>query len=132
MVFAGRSAECIEAFGIKHTAKELPTKADVPGIPGIKDFVESKDEVVEEARKMGSLPLLFQPGTRWLYGPSVDVQALLVGDDRQLSGIVTRPRLADAAADERDLSAHDVVGTADDLLLVAGKPVGQQKQDAVR
>jgi CubicO group peptidase (beta-lactamase class C family) len=38
----------------------------------------------EEARKLGSLPLLFQPGTRWLYGPSVDVQALLV---ERLSGM---------------------------------------------
>src|SRR5450631_241413 len=40
--------------------------------------------LAEEIKKLGSLPLLFQPGTRWLYGPSVDVQALLV--DR-LSGM---------------------------------------------
>lgn len=32
----------------------------------------------EEAGKLGALPLLFQPGSRWLYGPSVDVQAYLV------------------------------------------------------
>jgi CubicO group peptidase (beta-lactamase class C family) len=37
-----------------------------------------------EAKKLGSLPLLFQPGTRWLYGPSVDVQAFLV---ERLSGM---------------------------------------------
>lgn len=40
--------------------------------------------LVEESRKLGSLPLLFQPGTRWLYGPSVDVQAMLV---ERLSGM---------------------------------------------
>ena len=37
-----------------------------------------------EARVLGSIPLLFQPGSRWLYGPSVDVQALLV---ERLSGM---------------------------------------------
>lgn len=40
--------------------------------------------LAEEAQKLGSLPLLFQPGSRWLYGPSVDVQALLV---ERLSGM---------------------------------------------
>jgi CubicO group peptidase (beta-lactamase class C family) len=40
--------------------------------------------LAEESRKLGSLPLLFQPGTRWLYGPSVDVQAMLV---ERLSGM---------------------------------------------
>ena len=40
--------------------------------------------LVQESRKLGSLPLLFQPGTRWLYGPSVDVQAMLV---ERLSGM---------------------------------------------
>ena len=33
--------------------------------------------------RLGRLPLLFDPGTRWHYGPSVDVQALLV---QRLSG----------------------------------------------
>jgi CubicO group peptidase (beta-lactamase class C family) len=40
--------------------------------------------LAEEAMKLGSLPLLYQPGSRWLYGPSVDVQALLV---ERLSGM---------------------------------------------
>lgn len=35
------------------------------------------------AEKMGKVPLLYQPGTRWLYGPSVDVQAFLA---ERLSG----------------------------------------------
>ncbi len=40
--------------------------------------------LAQEAGKLASLPLLFQPGTRWLYGPSVDVQAYLV---ERLSGM---------------------------------------------
>lgn len=34
-------------------------------------------------KKLGSLPLVFHPGDEWFYGPSVDVQALLV---ERLSG----------------------------------------------
>jgi urea carboxylase len=53
MGFAGPSAECIESFGIKHTARELALKADVPIVPGTKGLVKSEDEAVEEAKKMG-------------------------------------------------------------------------------
>ena len=48
------------------------------------DPTSKRNTLTEEAQKLGSLPLLFQPGTRWLYGPSVDVQALLV---ERLSGM---------------------------------------------
>ncbi len=48
------------------------------------DPTNKRNTLAEEAHKLGSLPLLFQPGTRWLYGPSVDVQALLV---ERLSGM---------------------------------------------
>jgi CubicO group peptidase (beta-lactamase class C family) len=48
------------------------------------DPTNKTNTLAEEAKKLGSLPLLFQPGTRWLYGPSVDVQALLV---ERLSGM---------------------------------------------
>lgn len=37
-----------------------------------------RNTLAEEMSKLASVPLLFQPGTRWLYGPSVDVQAYLV------------------------------------------------------
>jgi len=37
----------------------------------------------EQAKKLGSIPLWYQPGEKWEYGPSVDVQALLV---ERLSG----------------------------------------------
>ncbi len=44
----------------------------------------SSNTLAQEARILGSLPLLYQPGSRWLYGPSVDVQARLV---ERLSGL---------------------------------------------
>lgn len=53
MVFVGPSAECIESFGIKHTARDLATKANVPIVPGTKGLVNSEDEAVQEAKKMG-------------------------------------------------------------------------------
>jgi CubicO group peptidase (beta-lactamase class C family) len=48
------------------------------------DPTNKNHTLAEEAKLLGSLPLLFQPGTRWLYGPSVDVQAFLV---ERLSGM---------------------------------------------
>jgi CubicO group peptidase (beta-lactamase class C family) len=48
------------------------------------DPANPNNTLAEEAKKLGAVPLLFQPGTRWLYGPSVDVQALLV---ERLSGM---------------------------------------------
>ena len=39
--------------------------------------------LAQMAQKLGDVPLLYQPGTRWLYGPAVDVQAFLV---ERLSG----------------------------------------------
>ena len=48
------------------------------------DATNKRNSLSEEAKILGSVPLLFQPGSRWLYGPSVDVQALLV---ERLSGM---------------------------------------------
>jgi urea carboxylase len=53
MVFAGPSPKAIEAFGIKHTARELAEKADVPIVPGTKGLVGSEQEAVDEAKKLG-------------------------------------------------------------------------------
>src|SRR3546814_5554739 len=39
--------------------------------------------LAEASRRIGGLPLLFQPGTRWSYSAAVDVQAALV---ERLSG----------------------------------------------
>jgi CubicO group peptidase (beta-lactamase class C family) len=47
------------------------------------DVMNFDNSLTEMARKLGSLPLAFHPGERWLYGSSVDVQAFLV---ERLSG----------------------------------------------
>lgn len=60
-----------------------------PNVPGLGELYREADPMnrentlVQMAEKMGSLPLMFQPGTQWSYGPSVDVQAFLV---ERLSG----------------------------------------------
>jgi len=53
MVFVGPSPESIEAFGLKHTARELATKAGVPIVPGTTDLVQSEDEAVQAAKNLG-------------------------------------------------------------------------------
>ncbi len=60
-----------------------------PNIPGLGELYRAADPgnrentLVQMAEKMGRLPLMFQPGAQWSYGPSVDVQAFLV---ERLSG----------------------------------------------
>ena len=55
-----------------------------PNQPGLGDLLAAADAgnrnntLVQMAEKMGKVPLMFQPGTQWAYGPSVDVQAFLV------------------------------------------------------
>ncbi|EHY53480.1 hypothetical protein HRR83_003686 [Exophiala dermatitidis] len=53
MVFVGPSPKCIEDFGIKHTARELAEKADVPIVPGSKGLINSEEEAVAEAKRLG-------------------------------------------------------------------------------
>lgn len=53
IVFAGPSPESIEAFGLKHTARELATKASVPIVPGSRGLVKSEDEAVELSKGLG-------------------------------------------------------------------------------
>jgi CubicO group peptidase (beta-lactamase class C family) len=47
------------------------------------DAMNRENTLTEMAKKLAALPLQFQPGTQWAYGPSVDVQAYLV---EKLSG----------------------------------------------
>ncbi|MDX2249843.1 MAG: serine hydrolase domain-containing protein [Bacteroidia bacterium] len=60
-----------------------------PNAPGLGELYSAADPMnrentlVQMAEKMGKLPLMFQPGTQWSYGPCVDVQAFLV---ERLSG----------------------------------------------
>ncbi len=55
-----------------------------PNQPGLGELLTAADAgnrnntLVQMAEKMGTVPLMFQPGTQWAYGPSVDVQAFLV------------------------------------------------------
>src|SRR5690606_41672316 len=53
----------------------------MPGVPRLmgKDNPTDKENTLQEmAGKLGKRPLAFQPGTRWAYGVSVDVQADMV------------------------------------------------------
>jgi CubicO group peptidase (beta-lactamase class C family) len=47
------------------------------------DATNYHNTLSEEVKKLASLPLAFDPGTQWAYGPSVEVQAYLV---EKLSG----------------------------------------------
>lgn len=42
------------------------------------DAMNWNNTLTQMAEKLGSTPLWFQPGAKWVYGPSVDVQAFLV------------------------------------------------------
>jgi urea carboxylase len=53
IVWVGPSPESIEAFGIKHTARVLAEKANVPIVPGTKGLVEDEDAAVKEAEQIG-------------------------------------------------------------------------------
>ncbi|MCJ1304484.1 hypothetical protein MMC08_007296, partial [Hypocenomyce scalaris] len=53
MVFVGPSPESIESFGLKHTARELATKAGVPVVPGSQGLIQDQDEAIKEAERLG-------------------------------------------------------------------------------
>ncbi|MDF4201772.1 serine hydrolase [Maribacter sp. SA7] len=70
----------------RHTAG-FPNRNDIPGLSTLMqdaDALNRENTLTQMAEKMGKTPLWFQPGTQWEYGPSVDVQALLV---ERISGI---------------------------------------------
>ncbi|ALI98659.1 serine hydrolase domain-containing protein [Rufibacter tibetensis] len=69
----------------RHTAG-FATTTDLPGIRDVlqkADLSNPNNTLEQMVKKLASLPLLFQPGEQWSYGPSVDVQAYLV---ERLSG----------------------------------------------
>ncbi|KAI1590231.1 Acetyl propionyl-CoA carboxylase alpha subunit [Pyrenophora tritici-repentis] len=53
LVWVGPSPDAIEAFGVKHTARGLAEKANVPIVPGTKGLVEDEDAAVREAERIG-------------------------------------------------------------------------------
>jgi CubicO group peptidase (beta-lactamase class C family) len=69
----------------RHTAG-FATGADNPGVGPLlaaADPLNRNNTLAEFARRLGTVPLWFQPEAKWEYGPSVDVQAFLV---ERLSG----------------------------------------------
>lgn len=69
----------------RHTAG-FANDNNLPGLGPILAKANPRDRentLVQFAEKLGSVPLEFHPGERWLYGLSVDVQAFLV---ERLSG----------------------------------------------
>jgi CubicO group peptidase (beta-lactamase class C family) len=69
----------------RHTAG-FATGADNPGVGPLyraADPLNRNNTLAEFARRLGTVPLWFQPEAKWEYGPSVDVQAYLV---ERLSG----------------------------------------------
>ena len=53
MAWAGPSPESIEAFGIKHTARDLAQKAGVPIVPGTQGLIDSEEDAVTQSEKLG-------------------------------------------------------------------------------
>jgi urea carboxylase len=53
LVWVGPSPEAIEAFGVKHTARDLAAKAQVPIVPGTKGLVADEEEAAKEAEAIG-------------------------------------------------------------------------------
>ena len=59
LIWVGPSPEAIEAFGIKHTARDLAAKADVPIVPGTKGLVKDEEEAAKEAERI-SFPVMLK------------------------------------------------------------------------
>lgn len=53
IVFVGPSAEAIDDFGVKHVARGLAEKANVPIVPGTKGLVEDEDAAAKAAEEIG-------------------------------------------------------------------------------
>lgn len=52
IVFAGPSVESVETFGLKHSARTLAEKANVPIVPGT-DLIEDANEAIAAANRIG-------------------------------------------------------------------------------
>lgn len=52
LVFLGPTAEQIEAFGLKHRARELAQKSSVPLVPG-SELLETLQQAVQQAQRIG-------------------------------------------------------------------------------
>jgi CubicO group peptidase (beta-lactamase class C family) len=72
---------------LRHTAGLSAGGGDTTAVGAIYREIDPRaitNTLPELAQKLGQVPLAYQPGTRWLYSDSVDVQAYLV---QKLSGV---------------------------------------------
>ena len=72
---------------LRHTAGLSAGAGDTTAVGAIYRQIDPRaitNTLPELAQKLGQVPLAYQPGTRWLYSDSVDVQAYLV---QKLSGV---------------------------------------------
>ena len=53
MAWVGPSPESIESFGLKHTARDLATKAGVPIVPGSDGLIQNEQDAVQESEGLG-------------------------------------------------------------------------------
>ncbi|KAJ5501994.1 Allophanate hydrolase subunit 2 [Penicillium fimorum] len=53
MIFVGPRSEAIEAFGLKHRAREIAVAAGVPIVPGTQGLLVTEDEAVRAANELG-------------------------------------------------------------------------------
>jgi CubicO group peptidase (beta-lactamase class C family) len=106
----------------RHTAGFV-NNGNVPGIgPLFNDAGRRENTLQQFAEKMGRIPLMFQPGEQWAYGPSVDVQAFLVEKisgkpfDQYVKETILDPlkmnttRYVVAEADKKNFAAMYVMG----------------------
>ncbi|MEJ0060130.1 MAG: serine hydrolase domain-containing protein [Terricaulis sp.] len=62
----------------RHTAGFASNPSELPAGMMAQNPGRRENTLAQEAHELSQLPLVFHPGERWLYGPSVDVQARLV------------------------------------------------------
>ena len=94
-VYAGADASGAPKLEVPHRAMTIRdltrhtagfATGDSPGVNALlrdADPGNRNNTLAQMAAKLGTVPLAFHPGEKWLYGPSVDVQAYLV---ERLSG----------------------------------------------
>lgn len=60
MVWVGPSPESINDFGLKHIARSLAVKAQIPVVPGTDGLVTDEDHAVQESNRLG-FPVILKP-----------------------------------------------------------------------
>lgn len=88
----------------RHTAG-FPNRGDIPGLSELlsqANIYDRETSLTRFAEKLGAIPLWFQPGEQWEYGPSVDVQAFLV---ERISGIPYKEYVREHVLDK--LAMHE-------------------------